>query len=372
MLQTFISTGHVITPATRATSSSTVFLRHPPSNNHLLPPTNHRRQLKLRSLTTPIKNSNNFSIDLKSGTGMSGFLEVEFDVRDYELDQYGVVNNAIYANYCQHSRRQLMEKIGINIDTIAHTGNAVALSELSIKYIAPLRIGDKFVVRVRISDTSAARVYFEHFIFKIPNEEPILEARATVVWLDKSYRPIRIPPDVRSRIVQFIRHDMAEEVFEAATMEGNMKNKVMVAIDESEYSQYALKWALETLASTIADCEVVIYTARAPVDIGYLYASSWGTAELIKELKENDKKAALDLLNKAKATCADYGITAEGMTEIGDPKVAICNAIEKLNIQLLVVGSHGRGAVTRAFLGSVSNYCVNHAKCPVLVVKKAD
>lgn len=31
-------------------------------------------------------------------------------------------------------------------------------------------------------------------------------------------------------------------------------------------------------------------------------------AELIKELKENDKKAALDLLNKAKATCADYGV----------------------------------------------------------------
>ncbi|XP_076911102.1 uncharacterized protein LOC143568964 [Bidens hawaiensis] len=151
-----------------------------------------------------------------------------------------------------------------------------------------------------------------------------------------------------------------------------MKNKVMVAIDDSEYSQHALKWALKTLGSTLVHSEVVIYTARTPVDIGYLYASSWGTAELIKELKENEKKAAIDLLNKAKATCTEYGITAEGVTEVGDPKVAICNAVEKLNVQLLVVGSHGRGPVTRALLGSVSNYCVNHVKCPVLIVKKAD
>ncbi|GJY10649.1 universal stress protein A-like protein, partial [Tanacetum coccineum] len=53
-------------------------------------------------------------------------------------------------------------------------------------------------------------------------------------------------------------------------------------------------------------------------------------AELIKELEESENK-----------------ITAEGNTEIGDPKVAICDEVEKLNVQLLIVGSHGRGALTR-------------------------
>ncbi|XP_023760619.1 acyl-acyl carrier protein thioesterase ATL3, chloroplastic [Lactuca sativa] len=198
--QAVFSPGHVIIPSSRVKTSSDG-LHLPSSNVHLLRRTNHRR------LQTPIRSSTNFTFDLKGSKGMSQFHEIELWVKDYELDQYGVVSNAVFANYCQHAHRELLQKIGINIDTIAETGNAIALSDLSLKFLGHLKIGDRFTMRVRISHTSAARVYFEHLIMKIPDEEPILEARSTIVWLDKNYRPIRVPPEVRSKVAQFVLHE---------------------------------------------------------------------------------------------------------------------------------------------------------------------
>ncbi|GAB4840311.1 hypothetical protein Ancab_021077 [Ancistrocladus abbreviatus] len=149
------------------------------------------------------------------------------------------------------------------------------------------------------------------------------------------------------------------------------KKKLMIALDDSESSSDALQWALHNLHGKLASSGVILYSAVS-VDYPSIHASAFGVSppELFKSIEDRQTKCANGILEKAKNICAEQGIAAETVSELGNPKEAICNAVEKFNIQLLVVGNHGRGALRRAFLGSVSSYCVQHAKCPVLVVKK--
>ncbi|KAL5208598.1 hypothetical protein ABZP36_033033 [Zizania latifolia] len=131
------------------------------------------------------------------------FYELEMSVRDCELDKYGVVNNVVYARYIEQAREELATSLGVSTSSIACTGNAMALSELNLKYFTPLKRGDKFVVKVRIAQIRGARIYVEHFIEMLPDRKLVLEATATVACLNREYRPTRVFPDLSSKLLHF-------------------------------------------------------------------------------------------------------------------------------------------------------------------------
>ncbi|MFS8021879.1 putative rossmann-like alpha/beta/alpha sandwich protein [Helianthus anomalus] len=61
--------------------------------------------------------------------------------------------------------------------------------------------------------------------------------------------------------------------------EKKKKKKVMVAIDQSEYSRYALEWALENLRDSIANNHLLIFTVQPISDYSYLQASAYGATQ---------------------------------------------------------------------------------------------
>ncbi|CAN6268820.1 unnamed protein product [Urochloa humidicola] len=130
------------------------------------------------------------------------FFEIEMKVRDDELDEYGVVNNAIYASYLHSGRDVVLEQLGISVDYWTSTGNAMALSELNLKYFAPLRSGDKFVVKVKPAQIKGVRMIVEHMIETLPDRKLVLEGRATVVCLNKDFRPTRVFPELSARAME--------------------------------------------------------------------------------------------------------------------------------------------------------------------------
>ncbi|GKV46535.1 hypothetical protein SLEP1_g53511 [Rubroshorea leprosula] len=158
-----------------------------------------------------------------------------------------------------------------------------------------------------------------------------------------------------------------------------LKKKVMVAIDESEDSYHALMWVLNNLKESFKSSQLVIFATQATpkcnslsgAHIGYarMYCTALATPYLSGIAMETNRKVSLGLLEKAQGICASQGVSVETATEAGDPKEAICKAVQKYKINLLVIGDRDNGILKRFFHGSLSRYCLDNAKCPVLVVK---
>nr|GFA04479.1 hypothetical protein [Tanacetum cinerariifolium] len=166
------------------------------------------------------------------------------------------------------------------------------------------------------------------------------------------------------------------------TAEEKNTMKIWIAVDESDGSFYALKWALEHLfmqhdAITTKDKEqpfmVTVVHVQPPfkpnytaLPVGPVLFSTSGMRESVLKAEE---ESAAKILARAQELCDEHKIKAEYLVLKGNPKEILVEAVEQMDIELLVVGSRGLGQIKRAVLGSISDYCAHHAKCPVLIVR---
>ncbi|CAM9000636.1 unnamed protein product [Rhodiola kirilowii] len=151
------------------------------------------------------------------------------------------------------------------------------------------------------------------------------------------------------------------------------KPVMLVGLDESDHSMYALKWTLDHFFAPLELNKIyklVLVHARASPS-AVISLASHGAAEVVSIVTEDLKKMAHRVADQAKKICVSKGVE-DVVVEVveGEARGVICEAIDRHHASLLVVGSHGYGAIKRAVLGSVSDYCAHHAHCSVMIVKR--
>ena len=128
--------------------------------------------------------------------------DFEIEVRDYELDTQGVVNNSVYQNYLEHARHQFLKKMGINFNGLHARGVDAVVHQIELEYKRPLVGDDSFVVRSRVRQKGHVRFIFDQDIYRLPDEELMLKGVVTSVFMNDG-RPIRPPDEVVDALAAF-------------------------------------------------------------------------------------------------------------------------------------------------------------------------
>lgn len=102
--------------------------------------------------------------------------EKPIKVRDYEVDAEGIVNNANYLHYLEHTRHEFCEQAGLSFRAMREQGLTPVVSRVEIRYIHSLGLGDSMVSKLALSRRGPVFV-FRQDIFT-PEGAPVV--RATV------------------------------------------------------------------------------------------------------------------------------------------------------------------------------------------------
>ncbi|HYM82741.1 MAG TPA: universal stress protein [Candidatus Dormibacteraeota bacterium] len=139
-----------------------------------------------------------------------------------------------------------------------------------------------------------------------------------------------------------------------------MIRKVLLATDLSHASAAATDEAFELTARLGIPLLIV-----SVIDPGQLRLPGGRFGQRVDQVRSQREQVAQELVEQGRR----MGVAVSFLIWEGDPGESIIEAARSEAADLIIVGSHGRGAVGRFLIGSVSDHVVRNASCPVLVVR---
>lgn len=107
----------------------------------------------------------------------------ELEVRDYELDSEGIVNNARYLHYLEHTRHLFCRDAGISFSELCARGIITVVRRIEIDYISPLRADERFESSLWL-ERKGARFIFHQHLKRIGDGQTVVKADVTVVGIE--------------------------------------------------------------------------------------------------------------------------------------------------------------------------------------------
>lgn len=137
--------------------------------------------------------------------------------------------------------------------------------------------------------------------------------------------------------------------------------KILVAHDGSKSSDKALKKAVELAMNLNASLTVLSV-------IPELYLTELSEVDRNRVLEALSRETT-DAMERIRKSLSGKSMEVKTLIRQGDPAEKILETAQKMKVDLIVTGSHGRHGTKKFLLGSVSSKVVDYSKSPVLVVK---
>lgn len=104
--------------------------------------------------------------------------ELPIKVRDYEVDAEGIVNNANYLHYLEHTRHEFCEQAGLSFRAMRERGLTPVVSRIEIKYLRSLGLADSMVSKLAMTRRGPVFVFRQDIY--TPDGEPVVKATVDI------------------------------------------------------------------------------------------------------------------------------------------------------------------------------------------------
>ena len=112
---------------------------------------------------------------------MSNYIyELKMKVRDYECDLQGIVNNANYQHYIEHTRHEFLASTGISFAGLHEQGIDPVVARLNMAFKTPLKSGDEFVSKLYLKKEGLKYVFYQD-IFRLPDMKVVIKSTVETV-----------------------------------------------------------------------------------------------------------------------------------------------------------------------------------------------